>query len=120
MIKAIFWNIRYINMKQAFNRLKMLNRHHKYFITALMEPFESRWELQGYKRKVKINLAGANVSNKIWFFVKDGVEVETISDTNKKITTKATFLKRSKTNIDNYGICQIYKKGEDSFMERHI
>jgi len=49
MMKAIFWNIRSINTQQAFNRLQMLNRHHKYFLIALMEPFQHMRHLRVIK-----------------------------------------------------------------------
>ncbi|KAG5586572.1 hypothetical protein H5410_047006 [Solanum commersonii] len=74
-------NIISINTQQAFNRLQMLNKHHNYFLIALMEPFQHMRHL--------------------W-----RLDVEVISDTEQQITTKTSFLEYQKQMI----ITMVYAK----------
>lgn len=75
----------------------MLNRHHKYFLIALMESFQHMRHLGSYKRKLKMHTTVTNSNGKIWFFVKEGLDVEVISYTKQQITVKISFLEnRSK------------------------
>lgn len=66
----------------------MLNRHHHFVLNALMKTFQQAGQIQSYKRRLNMNKAGANINGKIWFFVKDSVELEVIRDSDQQITLK--------------------------------
>lgn len=91
MKKALIWNIRSVRTQQAFKRLQMLNRHHQFLIIGLMEPLQHSRNIQTYRRKLNMRLTGSNMNGKIWYFVKENVEVEIILDTEQQITLKLSM-----------------------------
>ncbi|XP_059302254.1 uncharacterized protein LOC132054225 [Lycium ferocissimum] len=56
-----------------------------------MEPFQHVRHLQYYRRRLRMNQAGANCNRKIWFFVADNIEVEVLSDSKQQISLKLVF-----------------------------
>ena len=64
----------------------MLNRHHKFFIIVLPEPFQRTKHIEKYKRRLGMHVTGANINGKIWYFVAQGVDVEVIEDKSQQIT----------------------------------
>lgn len=95
MKKALIWNIRSVRTQQAFHRLQMLHKHHQFSIIGLMETFQNAREIQTYKRRLNMNQAGANINGKIWFFVKEDVQVKILQDAEQQITLKLMFLEDS-------------------------
>ncbi|XP_060202481.1 uncharacterized protein LOC132630915 [Lycium barbarum] len=91
IVKTLFWNIRSVKSQQAFHRVQMLNKHHKFFLIALMEPFQHQRQIQQYRRKLGMPYANSNCNGKIWFFVQHNVEVEVLLDTEQSITVKLNF-----------------------------
>ncbi|XP_060216615.1 uncharacterized protein LOC132644079 [Lycium barbarum] len=91
MMKTLFWNIRSVNTQQAFYRVQMLHRHHKFSIIALMEPFQHFRHIQGFRRRLGMRYAHYNCNGKIWFFVYDNVDVEILQDLEQQITIKLLF-----------------------------
>ncbi|XP_059292741.1 uncharacterized protein LOC132046197 [Lycium ferocissimum] len=66
----------------------MLNRHHKFFLIALMEPFQHIRTINHYRRRLGMCLANANCNGKIWYFVADNIDVEVLMDSPQQITLK--------------------------------
>ncbi|XP_060196130.1 uncharacterized protein LOC132625487 [Lycium barbarum] len=66
----------------------MLNRHHKFFLIALMEPFQQVRTINHYRRRLGMCLANANCNGKIWYFVADNINVEVLMDSPQQITLK--------------------------------
>ncbi|XP_060200406.1 uncharacterized protein LOC132628659 [Lycium barbarum] len=66
----------------------MLNRHHKFFLIALMEPFQHIRTINHYRRRLGICLANSNCNGKIWYFVADNIDVEVLMDSPQQITLK--------------------------------
>ncbi|XP_059306421.1 uncharacterized protein LOC132057846 [Lycium ferocissimum] len=90
-VKSLFWNIRSVNSQQAFHRVQMLNKHHKFFLVPLREPFQHQRQIQKYRRRLGMPYANFNCNGKIWFFVQDNVYVEVLLDTEQSITVKLKF-----------------------------
>lgn len=67
MKKAFIWNIIFVKTQQVIHRLQMINRHHKFFLITLMEPFQQTRHIQKYRKKLGMAQAGGN------FNVKSGV-----------------------------------------------
>ncbi|XP_060182313.1 uncharacterized protein LOC132611975 [Lycium barbarum] len=66
----------------------MLNRHHKFFLIALMGPFQKVRIINYYRRRLGMCLANANSNGKIWYFMVDIIDVEVIMDSPQQITLK--------------------------------
>ncbi|XP_060170653.1 uncharacterized protein LOC132601588 [Lycium barbarum] len=98
-MKAFFWNTRSVNTQNAFHRVQMLHRHHKLFLIAFMEPFQDSRHIDKYKKRLGMQVAGFNCNGKIWFFVKDGIEVEVLMNSDQQVTLKLTFLDSGKILI---------------------
>ncbi|XP_060190580.1 uncharacterized protein LOC132619813 [Lycium barbarum] len=69
----------------------MLHRHHKFFLIALLEPFQQSRHIEQYKRKLHMQSAVANCNGKIWILVADNIEVEVVRDTSQQVTLKLFF-----------------------------
>ncbi|XP_059315791.1 uncharacterized protein LOC132066504 [Lycium ferocissimum] len=95
-MKTLFWNIRSVNSQQAFHRVQMLHRHHKFSIIALMEPFQHFRHIQRFRRRLGMRYAHHNYNGKIWFFINDNIDVEVIQDTDQQITVKLSFQEDNK------------------------
>ncbi|XP_060177887.1 uncharacterized protein LOC132607827 [Lycium barbarum] len=95
-MKTLFWNIRFVNSQQAFHRVQMLHRHHKFSIIALMEPFLHVRNIQGFRSRLGMRYAHHNCNGKIWFFRNDNIDVEVIQDTDQQITVKLNFQEDNK------------------------
>ncbi|XP_049385889.1 uncharacterized protein LOC125850006 [Solanum stenotomum] len=90
-VKALFWNIRSVNTQNAFHRVQMLNRHHKFDIIALMEPFQDARHIQRYKRRLGMSYVNYNNNGQIWVFVKEHIHVGIISDTEQQLSLQLTL-----------------------------
>ncbi|XP_060190553.1 uncharacterized protein LOC132619771 [Lycium barbarum] len=90
------WSVR---TQKAFQRIQMLHRHHKFFLVALMKPFQHVRHLQFYRRRLRMSQAGANCNGKIWFFVANNIEVEVLSDSEQHISLKLLFQDTGKTLV---------------------
>ncbi|XP_059291461.1 uncharacterized protein LOC132044942 [Lycium ferocissimum] len=110
MMKAFIWNIRSVRTQQAFHRLQMLHRHHKFTFIALMEPFQQARNVEIYKRKIGMNIAGANSKGKIWYFIEANVDVQVLSDTTQQISLKIVLLDQNKSLV----ITLVYVKCNES------
>lgn len=88
MIKSLIWNIRSVNTQQAFQRVIILHRQHRFSIIALMEPFQNCRHIQTYRRRLGMEAVLSNINGKIWLFIESGVEWELIMDAEHKVTIK--------------------------------
>ncbi|XP_060181254.1 uncharacterized protein LOC132610870 [Lycium barbarum] len=95
-----------VNSQKAFHRVQMLHRDHKFFLVALMEPFQHQRQIQKYRRKLGMPNANFNCNGKIWFFVQDKVDVEVLLDTEQSITNKLFFQDLNKAMV----VSMIYAK----------
>ncbi|XP_060210656.1 uncharacterized protein LOC132637608 [Lycium barbarum] len=91
IVKSLFWNIRSVKSQQAFHRVQMLNKHHKFFLVALMEPYQHQRQIHKYRRRLGMPYANSNCNGKIWLFVQHNVDVEVLLDTKQSITVKLQF-----------------------------
>lgn len=89
--KALVWNIRLVRSQHAFNRVQMLNKHHKFFLIALMEPFQHTRHIQKYKRRLGTMFFNYNQNGKICVFVQKNIQVQILSNSEQKITLQITF-----------------------------
>ncbi|XP_059285183.1 uncharacterized protein LOC132038547 [Lycium ferocissimum] len=73
---------------EAFPRL--INMHHKYHFDfiGLLKPFQNADKIEEYRRRIGLQHALVNCSGKIWAFVDDMFEVETITDHPQHLTVK--------------------------------
>lgn len=78
--KALFWNIRSVKSQQAFHRVQMLHRQHKFVLIALFEPFQDTWHIQKFKRRLGMQYVNYNTNVLIWVFVNQHIQVGVISD----------------------------------------
>ncbi|XP_060202553.1 uncharacterized protein LOC132630976 [Lycium barbarum] len=85
-----------VNSQQAFHRVQMLHRHHKFSIIALMEPFQHFRDIQRFRRRLGMRYAHHNCNGKTWFFINDNIDVEVIQDTDQQITVKLSFQEDNK------------------------
>ncbi|XP_060211849.1 uncharacterized protein LOC132639421 [Lycium barbarum] len=108
-MRAFIWNIRTVRTQQAFHRLQMLHRHHKFSFIVLMEPFQQARCIDKYRRKLGMTHAGVNNSGKLWYFIEDNVDVEVISDSVQQVSLKLVFLDRNKTLV----ITLVYAKCDE-------
>lgn len=83
MIKAIIWNIRFLNTQRAFPRLMNLHRQNKFFTIALMVTFQNCRHIQRYKRRLAMETTLSNCNAKIWIFLDATVHWEGMMDTKK-------------------------------------
>lgn len=88
MMKSIFWNFTPVNTQHAFTRLQILNSHHKFFLIVLMEPFQQAGQIQRFMRKLNMQSVAINISGKVWFFLRDNVDMKIISDSDQQISIK--------------------------------
>ncbi|KAK4733470.1 hypothetical protein R3W88_007731 [Solanum pinnatisectum] len=84
--KVLFWNIRSVRSQNAFERVTDLNRRHHYSYIALLEPFQSPFKLEYYRRKLGLPNAKVSSSAKIWIFWEENWEVEGSTDTTQQLT----------------------------------
>ncbi|XP_060194987.1 uncharacterized protein LOC132624185 [Lycium barbarum] len=110
MMKAFIWNIRSVRTQQAFHMLQMLHRHHQFTFVALMEPFQQARNVEVYKRKLGMNIAGANSTGKIWYFIEVNVDVQVLLDTTQQISFKLVLLDQNKSLV----ITLVYAKCNES------
>lgn len=64
----LFWNIRSVQTQNSFERVLDSKRRYHYSFIALLEPFQRPQKLELYKRKLGMEHAVGNFSNKIWVF----------------------------------------------------
>ncbi|XP_059301772.1 uncharacterized protein LOC132053675 [Lycium ferocissimum] len=110
MMKAFIWNIRSVRTQKAFHRLQMLHRHHKFTFIALMEPFQQARNVEIYKRKLGMNIAGENSNGKIWYFIEANVDVQVLADIAQQISLKLVLLDQNKSLV----ITLVYAKCNES------
>lgn len=103
MMKELIGNIKSVKSQRAFHKVQMLHRHHKFIFIALMEPFQQVRYIQKYKIRLGMAQANANSNRKIWYFVKEGIEVEIISNTNQQVTLKLFIQEWNRTLITTLG-----------------
>ncbi|XP_059285190.1 uncharacterized protein LOC132038554 [Lycium ferocissimum] len=87
-MNASIWNIRSVNTVEAFPRLIKLKHKYNLGFIILLEPFQQPDKIEEYRRRLGMQIALANVSGKIWIFVDDLFEVETVTDHMQHITFK--------------------------------
>lgn len=83
MIKTLIWNIRSVHTQQAFPRVINMQRVHKFFVIALLEPFQKARHIQRYKRRLNMDNAFSNHNGKIWLLFDDVVELESVIETDQ-------------------------------------
>ncbi|XP_060194894.1 uncharacterized protein LOC132624080 [Lycium barbarum] len=98
--------VRSMKSPQGFYRVQMLNKHYKFFLIALMEPFQHQRQIQQYRRKLGMPYANSNCNGKIWFFVQHNVDVEVLLDTEQSITVKLNFQDLNKDMV----VTMVYAK----------
>jgi len=89
--KALFWNIRSVRTQNAFHRVQMLYRHHKFFLIALMEPFQDTRHIRKYKRRLGMQYVNYNSNGQIWVFIQEGIHVGVVSDSEQQLTLHLSF-----------------------------
>ncbi|KAH0771764.1 hypothetical protein KY290_015745 [Solanum tuberosum] len=50
----------------------MLNKHQKFFLIALLEPFQDTRQIQKYKRRLGMQYVNSNSNGQIWLTMQDG------------------------------------------------
>lgn len=88
-LKALFWNVRSVRTQNSFHRIQML---HRFFIIALMQPFQRVYQIQRYKRKLGMQYVNYNINGKIWTFIKDQINVTDSSNTEQQLSLYLDFL----------------------------
>ncbi|XP_060170567.1 uncharacterized protein LOC132601499 [Lycium barbarum] len=81
------------------HKVQMLHKQHKFFLIALMEPFQHFKRIQQHKRKLGMQYANFNCNGKIWFFVNDNIDMDILETTEQQITIKLYFHDMDKTMV---------------------
>jgi len=89
--KALFWNIRSVRTHNAFHRVQMLHRHHKFFLIALLEPFQDVRQIQKYKRRLGMQYVNYNANGQIWIFINEQIQVGVVSDSDQQLSLQLTM-----------------------------
>ncbi|XP_070015222.1 uncharacterized protein [Nicotiana sylvestris] len=87
-MNALIWNIRSVNIQQAFERLTKMHRQNHYEIVGLMEPKQQAKKLERYINKIGLAHAISNVSNKIWAFIDEVFEVTVMYNMVQQLTLR--------------------------------
>ena len=85
-MKSFIWNIRSVKSQQAFQRVQMLHKYHKFSFIALMEPFQDSRFIKKYRRRLRMPLATSNYNGKIWIFINHDFDIIVISNTEQQLT----------------------------------
>lgn len=91
MASFISWNIRGIANSPSIRRLKKLIALHRVLCFAILEPRVSKDKILDYQRKLNCHGAISNEASTIWFFWKEGINCNIISNKNQHITINITM-----------------------------
>lgn len=73
---------------KAFTRLVNKHKGNQFYIIGLMEPFQDKKEVEGYRKKLGMEHAVVNANGKIWIFIDEILKVVVVRDDDQKLTLK--------------------------------
>lgn len=88
MVKIISWNIRGIGSKGSLERLHTLKNQYNLPLICLQEPLVDKSKIIKFKRKMGMNQALYNCSNKIWLMWTNDIHITILQDKEQHVHVK--------------------------------